>query len=194
MLSQPVRVFAHITQHKHTHGSQVHERLDNQDAHVMNEQGPERRIVHGEENEYVLADNRNQNISGNMDAPTLTAPCSLLIFLSPHCAHTHTPMVKSTKKPAPSGSKRHSHYLDKPNIETSVTRSAVKRLVRQAGVKRSASEIVAFAQNEMRLWLRDVLTDANEYRILRRKATLKVSDVNQALRRKGTPLLGLDDE
>lgn len=103
-------------------------------------------------------------------------------------------MVKSTKKPAPSGSKRHSHYLDKPNIETSVTRSAVKRLVRQAGVKRSASEIVAFAQNEMRLWLRDVLTDANEYRILRRKATLKVSDVNQALRRKGTPLLGLDDE
>lgn len=103
-------------------------------------------------------------------------------------------MVKSTKKQPPSGAKRH-RKITRPNIETGVTNPGVKRLTRQAGVKRTGANVIPRTRRLISDFLDDVLEVADAYRYADGdKPTLKVSHCNRALKHLGYPIYGYDDE
>lgn len=101
-------------------------------------------------------------------------------------------MGKSTKKQV-AGTKRHQKPT-RSNIETGVTKPSVKRLTRQAGVKRTAATVLPITRTLIDKFLDEVLDAADAFREIRNKPTLKVAHCNRALKHVGHSVYGYADD
>jgi histone H4 len=77
----------------------------------------------------------------------------------------------------------------RPTIE-GITKPAIRRLARKAGVRRVAFDIYAYTQSALKHWLEGVVRDALTYTEHARRKTVKAMDVVHALKRRGQAMYG----
>lgn len=86
------------------------------------------------------------------------------------------------------GAKRHRKLL-RNNIE-GITKPAIRRLARRAGVKRISGRIYEETRGVLKTFLENVIRDAVAYTEHARRKTVTVMDVTYALKRQGRSLYG----
>ena len=97
---------------------------------------------------------------------------------------------KGAKGLGKGGAKRHRKVL-RDNI-TGITKPAIRRLARRAGVKRICGNIYEETRSVLKKFMEDILRDAVTYTEHARRKTVNVLDVVCALRRNGRTLYGFD--
>jgi histone H4 len=83
-----------------------------------------------------------------------------------------------------SGLKRHSRRV-MPDGSSALSRPALRRLARRAGVKRINAGIYEEAPTAMRAWLGKIIADSVTYTEHARRMTVTINDVLLSLKRNG---------
>ncbi|VEU33990.1 unnamed protein product [Pseudo-nitzschia multistriata] len=86
--------------------------------------------------------------------------------------------------------KRHGKFL-RDNIK-GITKPAIRRLARRAGVKRMSGLIYEETRKVLKIFLHNLIRDAVIYTEHARRKTLTAKDVVYALKRQGRTLYGFD--
>jgi histone H3 len=92
-------------------------------------------------------------------------------------------MSTVVKAPHVGGAKRHRKVL-RNNIE-GITKSAITRLLRRAGIKRISGEVYEHIRSVLKVYLENLLRDAVTFMEHARRKTLQLQDVNAVLELRG---------
>ena len=87
------------------------------------------------------------------------------------------------------GAKRHSKKNQRSVLE-GITKPAIRRVARRAGVKRISSNIYNYTREVLRSWLATVVRDSITYTEHGKRKTVTAADVVYALKRQGRNLYG----